>query len=68
MSRTHPIEGRLRLAGILIVLGLLAEAVSLLWSHPVAFIAFLLVSGSLLLCGMLLFLYSIVSPDSKSRS
>jgi hypothetical protein len=45
----------------------LAEATSLLWSHPVAFLAFLFVSGSLLLTGMLLFLYSIVSPGPKSK-
>ena len=45
---------RLRISGVLILTGLLAELGSLLWSHPTSFVAFLLLSGSLLLSGMLL--------------
>ena len=67
MSQSDPIARRLRLAGILILLGLLAEASSLLWSRPIAFIAFLLVSGSLLLSGMVLFLHSIAGVVRRQQ-
>jgi hypothetical protein len=58
----------LRIAGVLLMLGLCTEAISLLWVHPIAFIVFFVVGGTLLGAGVLLFLYSLVffrsSPDS----
>lgn len=54
---------RLRISGVLILAGLLTELGSLLWSHPTSFVAFLLLSGSLLLSGMLFFLYSLVAKN-----
>ncbi len=40
------ITGRLRLAGLLIVAGVLAQGLSLVWHHPLSFLAFLGVGGS----------------------
>ena len=59
------IEKRLRISGSLILAGLLAELASMLWAHPTSFLVFLLLGGSLLLSGMLLFLYSLVAVDSS---
>ena len=42
------LEKRLRLAGMLLIIGLLVEAICLLWARPLAFI--LLVCGGGLLC------------------
>ncbi len=56
-----PIEGRLRIAGGLIIAGLLVELVTLLWSHPTAFLFFLLLGGTLMAAGILFFLYSLIS-------
>ena len=42
------IEKRLRLAGLLLVVGLLVEAICLLWARPIAFILLVVVGG--LLC------------------
>jgi hypothetical protein len=50
-----------RLSGLLLVAGLLTEAVSLHWVHPLAFMGFIVVGGAFLAAGVLLFLYSLVS-------
>jgi hypothetical protein len=70
---THnTVETRLRWAGILITLGLLAQVATLWKVHPLAFVAFLLVAVPLTGAGVVLFLFSIVKsghaphPDSKT--
>jgi len=55
------IERRLRLATILICLGLLALLLTLIRIHPLAFMAFILVGCPLVAAGIGIFLYSIVS-------
>ncbi|HJS75413.1 MAG TPA: hypothetical protein VJ921_14070 [Vicinamibacteria bacterium] len=59
------LQRRLRLSSILIAAGLVVEMVTLFWSHPLTFIAFLLLGGTLVALGVLLYLYSIVSISSK---
>lgn len=60
-------ERRLRISGVLIILGLIIEAFSLLWVHALAFIAFALIGGALIGLGILTYLYSLVSvPQSPS--
>ena len=66
---TAPIGGfekRLQLAGGLLIIGLLLEAICLLWARPLAFI--LLVCGGGLLCaaGIAVFLYSLVSTGEET--
>jgi hypothetical protein len=61
MPKKIKMERRLRLAGTLIVLGLLIELVSLLWSNPLAFIVFIAAGGLLIGVGILIYLYSLVS-------
>ena len=51
---------RLRLAGILLIIGLLVEAFSLLWNHPLSFIAFTSVGLFLLFCGVAVYLFSLL--------
>jgi hypothetical protein len=57
-------ERRLRISGILIALGLLVEALSLVRIHPLAFLGFMFVGGGLLVSGIAIYLYSIVSAAS----
>lgn len=52
---------RLRLAGLLIGLGLLIEAATLFWPHPTAFLAFLFLGGSLVTAGVVLYLITIAT-------
>lgn len=57
-------ERRLRISGILIVLGLFVEALSLIRVHPLAFLGFMLIGGGLLVIGIGIYLYSLVSVPS----
>lgn len=50
-----------RISGVLLVLGLCTEAISLRWIHPLAFIAFFVIGRTFLAAGVLLFLYSVVA-------
>jgi hypothetical protein len=52
---------RLKLSSILVSAGLLVEVVTLFWSHPLTFVAFIVLGGTLVGMGILLYLYSIVS-------
>ncbi|HZS08012.1 MAG TPA: hypothetical protein VFD58_24470 [Blastocatellia bacterium] len=63
MKNTPRLEKRLRISGSLIIAGLLVELVTLRWSHPTAFLFFLLLGGALMAGGILLYLYSLVSSD-----
>ncbi len=58
-------QRRLRVSGILVLMGLLSEFASLLWVHPTAFILFLLVGGSFLVSGTLFFLYSLIAVSAS---
>jgi hypothetical protein len=60
-----PTEKRIRLASVLVCLGLLVLLLTLVRIHPLAFVAFTLVGCPLLLAGILLFLYSIVSHSPQ---
>jgi hypothetical protein len=55
------LERRLRVAAVLVMLGLLVEGGSLGWHHPTAFIVFFVLGGALMAAGMLWYLYAIVS-------
>jgi hypothetical protein len=46
---------QLRVSGILVILGLLVEAFTLVWNHPIAFSLSLFVGGGFLLSGIIVF-------------
>ena len=56
-------QRRLRMSGILIMLGLLVEALSLIRIHPIAFLSFMFVGGGFLVVGIVIYLLSIASPS-----
>jgi hypothetical protein len=58
------IERRIRWSGLLIVAGLLIQILSLPWTHPLAFLSFLLLGCPLVTVGILLFLFSLVSRQA----
>jgi hypothetical protein len=61
---TGLIHRRIRYSGMLIVAGLLIQALTLLWTHPLAFVCFLMVGCPITGAGILLFLYSLVSHET----
>ena len=58
---TTTIEQRIRWAGLLVVIGLLVQLLTMSWSHPLAFMAFLMIGCPLTLAGVLLYLFSLAT-------
>jgi len=56
---------RLRLSAILIILGLIVEALSLAWNHPLSFIAFIGIGGVAIGLGVIIFLMALVSSQAQ---
>jgi hypothetical protein len=54
----------LRIAGSLIMVGLIIELVTLKWSHPTAFLFFLLLGGTLMAVGIITYLFSLTSNEN----
>ena len=68
MRANEPLNARrLRVSGILVILGLLVEAFTLVWNHPLAFSLSLFVGGGFLLSGIIVFLYTFVTHFVKGR-
>jgi hypothetical protein len=67
MLSAKPMERRLQLSGILLILGLSVEALCLFWTRPIAFVLFLGLGGLLLALGIVLFLFSLVSTNQPQR-
>jgi len=61
MRSGDPMNRRLRISGTLVIIGLLVEALCLVWSRPIAFVVLVCLGGALIGLGVLLFLYSLVS-------
>jgi len=68
VTTTALMERRLRISGILIVLGLLVEALSLVRIHPLAFLGFMFVGGGFLIVGITIYLYSLVSVAEPPKA
>lgn len=56
----------LKIAGILIILGLIVEVISLVWFHPLAFVLFAFVGGALIFIGMAVYLASLAFAGSST--
>lgn len=61
MRGVDSMSRRLRISGFFVILGLLVEALCLVWSRPIAFVALVCIGGALIGVGTLFFLYSLVS-------
>ena len=61
MENQARIERRLRFSGRLLITGLILQAVTLSWNHPLAFLTFMFVASPLVLAGVVMYLYSIIS-------
>lgn len=65
MLSTSPFDRKLQLSGILLIFGLLVEALCLLGHGPIAFIVFAGLGGLLFAGGIILYLYSLVTTDQR---
>jgi hypothetical protein len=55
------ITKRVRIAGVFVLLGLVVEGLSLMWNHPLSFVAFLGIGGLLLAAGVVTYLFMLLS-------
>jgi hypothetical protein len=55
----------MRISGILLIFGLVIEALSLFWNTAVSFMSFAVIGGLCFASGILLFLYSLVSLNTS---
>lgn len=67
INATARVETRIRRAAALICAGLLVLLLTLIRIHPLAFVAFAAIDCPLVLAGILLFLYSVVSHQPETR-
>ena len=58
---TDRLERRLQISGVLLILGLLTEAICLFWARPLSFLAFISIGGVFLFLGVVVYLLSLVS-------
>lgn len=58
------ITRRVRISGILLILGLAIEAISLVWGKPLAFLLFIGIGGLFTLAGILVYLYALISTTA----
>jgi hypothetical protein len=61
MISRNPMQRRLRIAGIFVLLGLLIEVLALSWVHPAAFLVFAFLGIPVGSLGIVIYLYSLVS-------
>jgi hypothetical protein len=54
---------RLRLAGMFIIAGVLVQGLSLVWNHPLSFLAFIGIGGLMMFAGIVIYLAALVSPQ-----
>ena len=57
----------LRISGVFAILGLSVETCSLLWFHPLSFVAFAVVGGLLIVAGIAVYLLSLLSFLKSSK-
>ncbi len=55
-------QRRLRRAATLIIIGLVIQGLTFVWSHPAAFLVFALLGGGLVLLGVVIFMLSVFHP------
>jgi hypothetical protein len=59
------IEWRIKWAGLLIAAGLIVQLLTLIGTHPLSFVAFLCLGCPLVVGGILLYLFSLVSHTHR---
>jgi hypothetical protein len=63
--RMSTLERRIRLSAVLVAVGVIVLLFSLLWRHPLSFMAFLMVGCPFALGGALLYLLSIATKGNE---
>ena len=54
----------LRVSGLLLIIGLLIELISLHFNHPLSFLGFMFIGGAFIALGVLVYLWALVTLAS----
>jgi hypothetical protein len=65
MLSMSPLERKLQLSGIILILGLVVEGLCLLSHGPISFMLFVGLGGVLFAVGIFLYLYSLVGDKAE---
>jgi len=63
-NNANSVEQRLKLSGLLLILGLLTEAICLFWARPLSFLVMIGIGGLLVALGVVAFLLSLISKNN----
>jgi hypothetical protein len=66
-STTNSVEKRIRVAGTILIIGLVIEALCLLSAQPISFVLFVALGGLFLFAGVAVFLTSLVSTPHTHK-
>jgi len=66
MLSTNTFDRKLKISGMILIVGLVVEGLCLLSGSPIGFILFVGVGGLLIAIGILYYLYSLASAGSSS--
>jgi hypothetical protein len=66
MLGPNQLERRRQVAGVCLAIGLIIEALCLIWATPIAFVIFVAIGGSLMFVGFVLYLTSLVNSPRHS--
>jgi hypothetical protein len=66
-STTNSVEKRIRVAGTILIIGLVIEALCLLSAQPLSFVLFVALGGLFLFAGVAVFLTSLVSTPHTHK-
>lgn len=61
-------ERAVRIAAVMLILGLIVEGLSLCWNTAASFLSFMIFGGILFVGGALIYVYSVFSGQPASRS
>lgn len=60
MTLILPVERGIRVAGVLVLIGLIIELFTMFWSHPTAIIWYMVFGGGCLMLGVILYVIILV--------
>ena len=63
-----PIERRIRIASVLVILGMIVELVSFRWRSPLAFFLFLFGACAITFVGIVIFLVSLITVPGNGST
>lgn len=65
-DHTRRTERLLRLSSVLVIIGLAGQVLTLFWNHPLAFLGFMFLASPLVLAGILIYLYAVLTTSSPA--